>query len=544
MSTESIGNSKVPATLSTNPVPGQPQEQLEVEETRAKEDEVTYPAGPKLWLNFVSLLICCVLRGLDLTIVAVAVPSLTNQFRTVQDIGWYNAAYMVVGSSTMFFFGKVYTVFDLRRTFLASIVSFWLSSILCTFAPSSAIFILGRACAGFSAGWQGGGLLNQMNAMFPLAKRPFYMGILNFAQTFAMVAAPIIGGGLIQTFGWRACFGINIPLGVLCFAFSWYGMHNTAENAETSLPLLEKVKRLDLTSTLVFIPALTCLLIALQWGGTKYGWNDPRIITLLVVSVALLAIFVYLQYHFGDEATVPLRIAKQRSIITGAIFCACCDGSLAVTENYISIYFQGVRGLSPAKSGLLGVPMIVGLCAASMVAGAGTTLIGYYAPFMIATSVLSPIASGLLTTMNLDNQVGKAAGLLGMLGFSLGVGMQAPLLAASCILKPKDLSVGNAILGFGAGMGSAMFTCAASLLFQTRLSDEIRVSAPGVNVTTIEHAGLSEIRSVIGQDRLRQVLTGYDKAVMQTLYIPLALTLLTLVGSSMAEWRSVKQKQT
>lgn len=475
---------------------------------------------------------------------AVAVPSLTNEFRTVQDIGWYNAAYMVVGSATGFFFGKVYTVFDLRRMFLASIVSFWISSIICTFAPSSAVFVFGRACAGVSSAWQAGGFLNQLNAMFPLAKRPFYMGILNFAQSFAMVAAPLIGGLLIQRFGWRACFGINIPLGVLCFAFSWYGMHNTIENPDTSLPLREKVKRLDLTGTLVFIPALTCLLIALQWGGTKYGWGNARIIALLVVSVVLLATFVYMQYRSGDKATVPPRIAKQRSIITGAIFCACCDGTLAVTENYISIYFQGVRGLSPAKSGLLGVPMIVGLCIASVVAGTGTTYIGYYAPFMIATSVLSPIASGLLTTMNLDNQVGKAAGLLGMLGFSLGVGMQAPMMAVSCILKPKDLSIGSAIIGFGAGMGSAMFTCAASLLFQTRLADEIKVSAPGANITTIEHAGLSEIRNVIGQDRLRQILTGYDKAVMQTLYIPLALTLLTIIGSSMAEWRSVKQKQT
>ena len=71
---------------------GRPQEPLEVEEATASDDHVVYPTGPKLWLTMASVCLAYFLTGLDLTIVAVAVPSLTDQFKTVSDIGWYNAA--------------------------------------------------------------------------------------------------------------------------------------------------------------------------------------------------------------------------------------------------------------------------------------------------------------------------------------------------------------------------------------------------------------------------------------------------------------------
>jgi len=151
-------NDATPSTASLGPAPrsesanestvnpGQPTEQLQVEEST--EDNIEYPEGPQLWLNMVSVLLVCFLHGLDLTIVAVAVPSLTNDFNRLDDIGWYSAVYGLVFSSTNFFFGKMYTLFDLRTLYITSVVIFELGSVLCTFAPSSKVFILGRAIAG------------------------------------------------------------------------------------------------------------------------------------------------------------------------------------------------------------------------------------------------------------------------------------------------------------------------------------------------------------------------------------------------------------
>jgi hypothetical protein len=163
---------------------------------------------------------------------------------------------------------------------------------------------------------------------------------------------------------------------------------------------------------------------------------------------------------------------------------------------------------------------------------------------MFATSILAPIASGLLMTLDLDSSVVKAAALLGFLGVAVGLSVQSPQVAVQAVLAPKDVSIGGAIIMFGAWMGSALWICASATLFQNRLVDEVEKYSPATNGTALESVGLSDIRTYIGSDRLENVLSGYDQAVVQTLYMPLALGILTILGSLAIERRSIKKKQT
>jgi len=228
----------------------------------------------------------------------------------------------------------------------------------------------------------GTGAVKMLRHLFPLSKQALWISVVGGIQSVGLVTAPIIGGALIDAFSWRACFGINLPLGVFCIAFTAYGFHDPVPmtvDPENPLPTLwNKIKRSDPLGTLLIVPSLSCFLMALQWGGTTYGWGDWRIVLLFLLFGVLFSAFAYLQYQQGETATLPLRIIKKRSVLAGLWYSACCDGILAVTEIYISIYFQGVKGYTAAKSGLLGVPMIVGLMIAILLAGAGTTRIGYF----------------------------------------------------------------------------------------------------------------------------------------------------------------------
>ena len=93
-------------------------------------------------------------------------------------------------------------------------------------------------------------------------------------------------------------------------------------------------------------------------------------------------------------------------------------------------------------------------------------------------------------------------------------------------------------------MGSALWICAAATLFQNRLVDEVEKYSPATNGTALESVGLSAIRNYIGSKGLHDVLSGYNRAVVQTLYVPLALSILTILGSLVMERRSIKKKQT
>jgi len=162
---------------------------------------------------------------------------------------------------------------------------------------------------------------------------------------------------------------------------------------------------------------------------------------------------------------------------------------------------------------------------------------------MIATTVLAPVASGLLTTINLDESVVKVACLLGFLGVAVGLGIQTPILALQTILNAKDLPIGIATNTFGATMGNAVWIVVSATLFQNRLVSEIAAHSPSVNATMLSHAGLSEISETVGSERLRDVLLGYDEAVTQTLYLPAGLAVATIFGSALMEWRSMKKKE-
>ena len=300
-------------------------------------------------------------------------------------------------------------------------------------------------------------------------------------------------------------------------------------------------------------------------GGLTYRWNDARIIVLFVLFGLLLLAFAYRQYCQQDDAVLPPRVLKNRNVLAFAWFAACCEGCLSLTEYYITIYFQGVRGYSAFKSGYLLVPMIISISIASLGAGLGTTAFGYYMrkssyifmpsgfgdatvmltillAFILATSILAPIATGLLTTLDLQTEMPKVLALLGFVGAAVGLGIAAPHSAVATVLPIKDVPIGIGVIGFVARLFSAIFISASATLFQTRLYAEVGAQAPGQNVTVLRNTGLSELREVIGQDRLRDVLLGYGEAVSQTLYLPVALTVLSLVGTLSMEWRSVKKK--
>jgi MFS family permease len=368
---------------------GQPQEQMGIQDTLPDDDEIIYPSGIRLWMAVASLCIVSVLFGLDLTIVATTVPSLTNYFQTVEDIGWYSSAYSVMTASFTFLFGKLYSLASVKMLYIISICIFELGSLLCTVAATSAMFILGRAVAGVGAAGIISGSVVILSQCFPRHKRPLWTTVIGSSQMIGIVSAPIVGGALIDWVGWRGCFGINLPLGVAAVTLVAFGFQNIVSNSDDELPWKAKLKRFDWFGTVFLVPAVTCLLLALQWGGSKYGWGDPRIIVMLVLFVALLFAFGWRQHQLQEDATLPPRIIKMKSVVAAAWFASCVNATLGVTEYYLSIYFQGVKGYTASRSGILQTPMLVGITVGNLCGGAGIAWSGYYnreSPYIYAAA--------------------------------------------------------------------------------------------------------------------------------------------------------------
>lgn len=165
-----------------------------------------YPRGFRLVIITIGLVLSIFLAALDSTIIATAIPSITDEFGTIRNIAWYGSAYQVTKTSFQSAWGKAYQHFPLKKVFLLAIAVFELGNIVCAAAPDSSVVILGRVIAGVGGGGVMTGAFLILAASVRPRYRPAYMGVLGVTFGTASVVGPLMGGALTDGPGWRWCF--------------------------------------------------------------------------------------------------------------------------------------------------------------------------------------------------------------------------------------------------------------------------------------------------------------------------------------------------
>ncbi|CAP66696.1 uncharacterized protein PODANS_4_8020 [Podospora anserina S mat+] len=516
------------------------------------DSNMVYPTGPKLYLIISSLCLSVFLVALDQTIIAPALGAITTEFSSVRDIGWYGAGYLLTTTALQPCYGSLYRMFSVKYTYLVAVFIFEIGSLICAVAPTSNAFIAGRAVAGMGTAGLFSGSIVILSYTLPLRKRPAAFGLIGGMWGISSVAGPLLGGAFSDAPnpGWRWCFYINLPIGAFAMAAIFFFLKiNRVDNPE-GLTFLERILRLDLAGTAMLIPAVICLLLALQWGGTEHAWNSSVIIGLFVGFALMIGAFAVIQVWKGDRGTLPPRLFKNRDVVCAMLFAFFFGAGFFPLVYYLALYFQAVQGDTAVTAGIKLLPLLISVVITSVATGGLVTVVGYYNPFILPCMVLFATGAGMITTFSLTTPFSAWFGYQVLAGLGIGVGFQTGVLVVQNVMPLEWIPVATACIQFFQSIGGAIFIAVAQAVFQNGLIDTLAKDAPGLPAELFLNIGASQVSQVVSApppaglgkpDDVNIVLNAYLQGLRNTYYIAVGCACGAFVAACGLSWKKIQR---
>ncbi|WP_099188550.1 DHA2 family efflux MFS transporter permease subunit [Mycobacterium pseudokansasii] len=305
----------------------------------------------KLLLITVTCMMLPLMVTLDTTVVNVAQRTFVEEFSSTQAVvAWASTGYTLALAAVIPLTGWLANRLGTKRLLMASVLMFTAGSLLCALASNIALLVAFRAVQGFG----GGMLLPLQLIILARAAGPARLGrvmtISMITVLLAPIVGPILGGWLIDSFGWQWIFLINLPIGVLTLLLAGLTLPQ-----DDSLP----AESLDVVGMALLSPGLVLLLYGVSQLPGRGTFADPYVWAPATIGVLLIGAFANHALRRSDYALIDLRLLKNRSVAaanaTRFLFAITFFGSCLL----FPAYFQQVLGKTPMQSGLLLIPQTV-----------------------------------------------------------------------------------------------------------------------------------------------------------------------------------------
>jgi EmrB/QacA subfamily drug resistance transporter len=403
---------------------------------------------PVFFRVFPSIMLPMFLAVVDQTIVATALPAIAASTGDVERASWVVVSYLIASTIAAPVYGNLGDVFGRRRLMFVALPIFIVASLLCAGARNIWMLTAARVLQGFG----GGGLMTLSQALIgeaiPPRERARYQGYLAAVAVSSNAFGPVAGGYLTQHFGWPSIFLINVPVGLLAIWLT-FRLEPHPRSAEPW--------RFDAPGLVLFALFVAPMLLALEQGQRLDPAAVPGILGLVALSILAAGLLLWREKR-ASSPLLPLDLLRQPSIWRTDALAACHGAALVSLITFLPIYLIVARGLSAAETGLMLVPLTIGIGAGSLITGQMVARTG--------RTMIFPSVGLILVTLNMlvfafwapDLSMRQLPWVLLETGLFVGTVMGVVQVTVQKVAGPRLLGEGAASVQFSRSVGAAFGT--------------------------------------------------------------------------------------
>jgi EmrB/QacA subfamily drug resistance transporter len=412
------------------------------------------------------------LASLDQTIVSTALPTIVGDFHRSDLLSWVITAYLLASTASTPLWGKAGDLYGRKRVFQLAIVVFLVGSALCGASQNMFELIAFRGLQGIG----GGGLISLVFAIIgdviPPRERGRYQGYFGAVFGVSSVVGPLAGGFAVDNLSWRYIFYINLPLGIAALIVT---------NRVLRLPKRTREVQIDWWGALLIVLGVSSILLGTQSGGTDYPWGSWQIVGLFVLGVVFLIGFV-VREHLAPEPILPLGLFKMQIFTVSNTIAFVSGVAMFGALAFLPQYMQLVHGVSATKSGLLLLPLLMGLLVMSISSGRYISRTGRYRWFPLAGTILVTVGLWLLTHIGAHTSLAIVGLYILVFGAGLGLFMQVLTLVVQNAVPMKQMGVATSSVTFFRSMGGAIGASALGAVLTARIAYEFTHFLPAATL--------------------------------------------------------------